>query len=222
MEIAAPERDDGPVDQTLAPTIGGGERGFGSVAESGSGRRDRVGQRGGISVTQRRATLRMASVPCEGWPPIQIAELMCLPLTRPAVARLRAFSLYGQAVGRRKRWPAFDAAPAHAHSLFGARPRILSAPATLHRPPYWAPSPDTYCWRSLEFSPQSSQGFFDYGAGILGGAVSRRSVVARLLCQSQLGAEIADALGLVSVAAQQPAQLIAQSRLDLPALGNPH
>ena len=36
MEIAAPERDDGPVDQTLAPTIGGGERGFNGVAESGA------------------------------------------------------------------------------------------------------------------------------------------------------------------------------------------
>ena len=36
MEIAAPERDDSPVDQTLAPTIGGGERGFGGVAEGGT------------------------------------------------------------------------------------------------------------------------------------------------------------------------------------------
>jgi hypothetical protein len=33
MEVAAPQLDDCPVDQTLAPTIGGGERGFSSVTE---------------------------------------------------------------------------------------------------------------------------------------------------------------------------------------------
>ena len=36
MEIAAPERDDSPVDQTLTPTIRGSERGFGGVAEGGT------------------------------------------------------------------------------------------------------------------------------------------------------------------------------------------
>jgi hypothetical protein len=36
MEVAAPQLDHCPVDQTLAPTIGGGERGFSSVAESGA------------------------------------------------------------------------------------------------------------------------------------------------------------------------------------------
>src|SRR4051794_29277909 len=36
MEIAAPERDDSPVDPDPHPTISGGERGFGGVAEGGT------------------------------------------------------------------------------------------------------------------------------------------------------------------------------------------
>jgi len=36
MEIAPPERDDGPVDQTLTQTIRGSERGFGGLAEGGA------------------------------------------------------------------------------------------------------------------------------------------------------------------------------------------
>src|SRR4051812_44381098 len=154
MEIAAPERDDGTVDPTLAPTIGGSERGFSSVAESGAiggieGAREMRDQ--GLNVEQHF-----------GWPPFHgrlTAQYRSsnrrLVAHRPAVTWLRASSLllYGRAVGRCKRCLAINAAPAPAHSLsgrfyaFAARPRCFPH-VRLRRLRLLV----------LEFWPQSSQG----------------------------------------------------------------